>query len=71
MSCDALVDQDELQGDPVSGSSMQCIFLCLRQNQFHRVIAVQVLRAAAVVARPGLAVIALQQKCKNYEKDEK
>jgi hypothetical protein len=32
---------------------------------------VQVLRAATVVARPGLAVVTLQQKCKNYEKDEK
>ena len=54
MASTALVDQDKIQADHIIGLSVKSIFLCVRQNQFHGVIAVKVLRTAAKVACVGL-----------------
>jgi len=39
----ALILQDEFQGDSVSGSTVERVLPGLRQEEFHRVIAVEVL----------------------------
>jgi hypothetical protein len=50
MSGHSLIDENELEGDPVVGGSVQDVLLRLRQDQLHGVVAVKVLGAAAIVA---------------------
>ena len=50
MSSHPLIDEDELEGDPVVGGTVQGVLLRLRQDQLHGVVAVKVLGAAPIVA---------------------